>query len=53
MQLVEQDKLDLDAPVGNYLPAFAAGAKAEVTVRHLMQHVSGIRGYEKNKERQN
>ncbi|WP_157472494.1 serine hydrolase domain-containing protein [Neolewinella persica] len=53
MQLAEQGKLDLDAPVGNYLPAFAAGDKAEVTVRHLMQHASGIRGYEKNKERQN
>ncbi|MFK8163269.1 MAG: serine hydrolase domain-containing protein [Lewinella sp.] len=52
LQLVEQDKLELDDLVGEYLPAFSAGDKAKVTVRHLLQHASGVRGYENNKERQ-
>ncbi len=43
MQLVEQGKLVLDAPVARYLPAFAAQGKDRVTVRHLMTHMSGLR----------
>lgn len=52
MQLAEQGKLDLDDLVSEYLPAFTTGQKAKVTVRHLLQHASGIRGYASNKERQ-
>lgn len=43
MQLVEQGKLELDAPVARYLPAFAQNGKEAVTIRHLMTHVSGLR----------
>ncbi len=43
MQLVERGKLDLDAPVARYLPAFAAQGKGAVTIRHLMTHMSGLR----------
>lgn len=53
MTLVEQGKLDLDAPVSKYLPEFAnlrvwqAGgssvpAAKPMLVRHLMSHTSGL-----------
>lgn len=43
MQLVERGKLDLDAPVVRYLPAFAQHDKSAVTVRQLLMHNSGLR----------
>jgi uncharacterized protein YbbC (DUF1343 family)/CubicO group peptidase (beta-lactamase class C family)/beta-lactamase class A len=43
MRLVEQGKLDLDAPVARCLPAFAQNGKDGVTVRHLLTHTSGLR----------
>lgn len=45
MQLVEAGKLELDAPVQAYLPWFRvadAAASAQITVRHLLHHTSGI-----------
>lgn len=42
MQQVETGLLDLDRPVAGYLPDFAAGGKAEVTVRQLLTHTSGL-----------
>ena len=45
MQLVEQGKLDLDAPVQRYLPWFTLAdpaATANITVRHLLTHTSGL-----------
>jgi CubicO group peptidase (beta-lactamase class C family) len=45
MQLVEQGKLELDAPVQRYLPWFQvadAAASAQITVRHLLNHTSGL-----------
>ena len=42
MQQVERHRLDLDAPVARYLPAFAAAGKENVTVRHLMTHTAGL-----------
>lgn len=55
LKLIEQGKIDLEAAVSKYLPEFADGAKAKVTVRHLMTHSSGTKpgigggweGYEK------
>jgi CubicO group peptidase (beta-lactamase class C family) len=44
MRLVEQGKLDLDAPVERYCPAFPR-KKWVVTSRHLLTHTSGIRHY--------
>ena len=43
MQLIERKKLNLDAPVAQYLPAFAQHGKSVVTVRHIMTHMSGLR----------
>lgn len=42
MLLVEQGKMDLDAPVSRYLPEFSGGAKDRVTIRHLLTHTSGL-----------
>ena len=42
MQLAEQDRVDLDAPVSRYLPEFTGGGKDRVTVRHLLTHSSGL-----------
>ena len=47
MQLVDEGRMDLDAPVRTYLPDFALGddtAAGEVTVRQLMCHTSGFEG---------
>ncbi len=43
LQLVERGKLDLDAPVARYLPAFAQHGKERILVRQLMTHTSGLR----------
>jgi CubicO group peptidase (beta-lactamase class C family) len=40
MQLVEQDQVDLDASVSQYIPEFTVSEA--ITVRHLLQHVSGM-----------
>lgn len=42
MQLVEQGRVDLDAPVVRYLPAFVGEGKERVTIRHLLTHSSGL-----------
>lgn len=42
MQLVEQGKVDLDAPVQRYIPEFTGPYKDRVTVRHLLTHSSGL-----------
>ncbi len=43
MQLIERGKLDLQATVARYVPAFAAHGKDSVTVQHLLTHTSGLR----------
>ncbi|MFL5386986.1 MAG: serine hydrolase domain-containing protein [Longimicrobiaceae bacterium] len=42
MLLVEDGKLDLDAPVARYLPEFGGGERDRVTIRHLLTHTSGL-----------
>jgi CubicO group peptidase (beta-lactamase class C family) len=42
MILYDEGKLDIDAPVGQYLGSFAHGKKALVTVRQLLTHHSGL-----------
>ncbi len=42
MQLVEQGKVNVDAPVVKYLPEFGVNGKAGVTVRELLTHYSGL-----------
>jgi uncharacterized protein YbbC (DUF1343 family)/CubicO group peptidase (beta-lactamase class C family) len=43
MKLADQGRLQLDAPVANYWPAFAANGKGSITVRQLLMHTSGLR----------
>jgi CubicO group peptidase (beta-lactamase class C family) len=42
MQLVEESKLDLDAPVARYWPEFGQNGKSTITVRELLTHTSGL-----------
>jgi CubicO group peptidase (beta-lactamase class C family) len=45
MQLVEAGKVELDAPVQRYVPWFRVAdedASARITVRHLLNHTSGL-----------
>lgn len=47
LQLVDEGRLDLDAPVRRYLPEFRLGdesAAATITVRHLLCHTAGFEG---------
>jgi CubicO group peptidase (beta-lactamase class C family) len=43
--LADRGQLDLDAPVAEYWPEFAAGGKESVKVRHLLGHTSGVAGW--------
>jgi CubicO group peptidase (beta-lactamase class C family) len=40
--LANRGQLDLQQPVQRYLPEFAGPGKAQVTVRHLLEHRSGL-----------
>jgi uncharacterized protein YbbC (DUF1343 family)/CubicO group peptidase (beta-lactamase class C family) len=42
MQLVEQGKIVLSAPVSHYWPEFRQNGKGPVTIRELMTHYSGL-----------
>jgi beta-glucosidase-like glycosyl hydrolase/CubicO group peptidase (beta-lactamase class C family) len=42
MQLVEQGRVELDAPVQRYLPNWTGPNKERVTVRRLLTHSSGL-----------
>lgn len=42
MILYDEGRLDLDAPVSRYLPAFSGGLKDSVTIRQLLTHHSGL-----------
>ncbi|MFL5823621.1 MAG: serine hydrolase domain-containing protein [Solirubrobacteraceae bacterium] len=42
LMLVQEGAVDLDAPVAEYWPAFAAQGKASVTVRMLLGHRAGL-----------
>src|SRR6478735_9524349 len=47
MQLVDEGKVDVDAPVRTYLPEFTIrdeDAAAQITVRQLLTHTSGFEG---------
>jgi CubicO group peptidase (beta-lactamase class C family) len=44
--VADRGGLDLDAPVARYWPEFAANGKADVRVRHLLGHTSGLSGWQ-------
>lgn len=45
LQLVAQDKLNLDSPIAHYWPEFAQGDKAQITVRDVLSHRSGLSAF--------
>lgn len=44
--LVDRGLLDPDEPVGTYWPEFKAAGKEGVLVRHLLDHTSGVSGWD-------
>jgi len=46
MQLWQQGKLNLDAPVQKYCPAFPEKPEGPITTRELLSHMAGIRHYQ-------
>lgn len=42
MQLVDEGRVHIDDPVAVYLPEFAQNGKAQITVRDLLTHFSGL-----------
>jgi CubicO group peptidase (beta-lactamase class C family) len=42
MRLVSGGRLDLDAPVGRYVPSFATGDRGAISIRQLLTHSSGL-----------
>jgi CubicO group peptidase (beta-lactamase class C family) len=47
LRLVEEGRLDVDAPVARYWPEFAAGGKADLPVRYLLSHRAGLAAIQK------
>lgn len=45
LQLVEQGKIDLRAPVTRYLPEYPARTGDRITIHNLLTHTSGVPGY--------
>jgi len=43
--LADRGQLNVDDPVGVYLPAFACAGKEDVRIRHLLTHTSGLPAY--------
>jgi CubicO group peptidase (beta-lactamase class C family) len=46
MKLVDRSTMKLDDPVSRWVPEFSGGGKDRVTVRHLLNHSSGLRAWE-------
>ncbi len=42
LQLEDQGKIDLDAPVSSYWPEFGQAGKARITFRQILNHRSGV-----------
>lgn len=43
MRLIEQEKIELEAPACRYWPEFRGAGKEAITIRQLLTHVSGLR----------
>ncbi len=42
LMLIEEDRLDLDDPVAQYLPGWDGEGQRDITVEHLLTHTSGL-----------
>ena len=45
LQLAAEGKLDLQAPISDYLPDYPNGHSPQITTHHLLTHTSGIPNY--------
>jgi len=45
LRLVDQGRIELDAPIANCWPEFAAGGKERVSVRDFFTHQAGVPGF--------
>ncbi len=45
--LTDRGVLDLDEKVAHYWPEFAANGKADIEIRHLLAHTSGVSGWDR------
>ncbi|MEU0506823.1 serine hydrolase domain-containing protein [Nocardia sp. NPDC005998] len=45
--LVDRGELDVQQKVAHYWPEFAANGKADIEIRHLLGHTSGVSGWER------
>ena len=45
MKLVEEGKVELDVPIKNYLPELRGTNKANLHLRDIMAHISGLRSW--------
>lgn len=46
LQLVDQGRIALDAPVSTYLPDYPGAGADRITVHHLLNHTSGLPQYD-------
>ncbi len=46
LMLADRGDLDLDAPVADVWPEFAANGKRQVTTKHLLSHAAGLAGFD-------
>lgn len=49
LQLAEQGRLDLDAPIATYLPDYAGEGARKVSLHQLLNHTSGIDNFDQVK----
>lgn len=42
LALADRNRLDLDAPISRYYPAYPAAVASQLTARHLLNHTSGL-----------
>ncbi len=50
LQLVDQDRLDLDEPISTYLPDYAGSGAETITVHELLNHTSGLPNFDAVKD---
>ena len=46
LMLIDRGLLDAYAPVADYWPEFAANGKAQIELRHILSHTSGVSGWD-------
>lgn len=50
LQLMEKGLLSLDDPIQKYIPDFPIKKEGTITIKHLLEHSSGIKAYKNGKE---